>query len=116
MNKPVFVLTVKLLEVRQLNSPLLFPAPLVESLQTHLKDNARAPVSAAVSSAVTTQSWGLSGQLMMSILGTLCQDLAFVVLFSHSVTGEGQPSSTQKLELPFFSLLPATSKKPLTAL
>lgn len=39
VNKPGFVLTVKLLEIRQLNTLLLFPGPLVESLQTNLKDN-----------------------------------------------------------------------------
>lgn len=39
VNKPVFVLTMQLFKIGQLNALLFFSGPLVQSFQTNLKDN-----------------------------------------------------------------------------
>ena len=61
VNKPGFVLTVKLLEICQLNTFLLFPGPLVESLQRNLKDNPQTMQSSCVILAAMVQSSGAPG-------------------------------------------------------
>lgn len=86
VNQPGFVLTMKLLQISQLNSPLFFPGPLVQSLQTNLEDNPPAQPSSRFGchSAVLR---GLSDALLMSALDATHHRTASEALFSNSVTG-----------------------------
>ena len=84
VNKPGFVLTVKLLEIGQLNSLLLFPGPLVESLQTNLQDNPQATLSSCIILAVTTVFRGLSDPLVTSNLGMISHDHASTILLPYN--------------------------------
>lgn len=68
VNKPVFVLTMQLFKIGQLNALLFFSGPLVQSFQTNLKDNPP---------AVTLQSYRVKQPTKY-----LC--LLWVPLFSYS--------------------------------
>lgn len=120
VNKPGFVLTVKLLEIRQLNTLLLFPGPLVESLQTNLKDNPQAMLSSCVILAVTVQSSGAPGPTHDIQPGTISHDLASTSCFliQSQVNGKLHPPCEAVITLLFPPPSPTqeVTKSPLISL